>query len=144
MGIGRVWATGCTSIDEQGAIIDEFGPNYAEFDLPIVDGLAAPRPAASAIVDDARASLAGASARRTAGASRSGGALSQIDVTDPRNAVVILKDDTALLGSATTSSSSGSSPTSTWRPALRERVPRSTTSICGSRRRVRPCPRRRG
>ena len=27
-------------VDEQGLVIDEYGPNYAQFDLPIVDGLA--------------------------------------------------------------------------------------------------------
>ena len=26
-------------VDEQGLVIDEYGPNYAAFDLPIVDGL---------------------------------------------------------------------------------------------------------
>ncbi len=27
-------------VDEQGLVIDDYGPNYAQFDLPIVDGLA--------------------------------------------------------------------------------------------------------
>ena len=27
-------------VDEHGAIIDEFGPRYADLDLPILDGLA--------------------------------------------------------------------------------------------------------
>ena len=40
MGIGRI-GDGLYLIDQRGAIIDEFGPNYAEFDLPIIDGLAA-------------------------------------------------------------------------------------------------------
>ena len=40
MGIGRV-ADQLYLIDDRGGIIDEFGPNYAEFDLPIIDGLAA-------------------------------------------------------------------------------------------------------
>ena len=34
-------------VDEQGLVIDEYGPNYAQFDLPIVDGLAERRPLVS-------------------------------------------------------------------------------------------------
>src|SRR5262245_52409590 len=34
-------------VDERGSIIDEFGPQHADFDLPIIDGLAAPRGAAA-------------------------------------------------------------------------------------------------
>ena len=40
MGIGRI-GDDLYLIDDRGGIIDEFGPNYAEFDLPIIDGLAA-------------------------------------------------------------------------------------------------------
>ena len=40
MGIGRI-GDDLYLIDDRGGIIDAFGPNYAEFDLPIIDGLAA-------------------------------------------------------------------------------------------------------
>ena len=39
MAIGRIRGD-LYLVDEQGLVIDEFGPNYAQFDLPIVDGLA--------------------------------------------------------------------------------------------------------
>ena len=47
-------------VDERGVIIDQYGPQYADLDLPIVDGLSA------APGDDRRADRrgAGASSRR--------------------------------------------------------------------------------
>ena len=95
MGIGRI-RDALYLIDHRGTIIDEFGPNYAEFDLPIIDGLASGR-AGSTLVDESRAALAGRVIsdlqRRPDLASR----ISQIDVTDVRDAVVVLKGDTALV-----------------------------------------------
>ena len=95
MGIGRI-RDSLYLIDRRGTIIDEFGPNYAEFDLPIIDGLASAR-AGATLVDEPRAALAvrliNDLQRRPDLASR----ISQIDVTDPRDAVVILKGDTALV-----------------------------------------------
>jgi cell division protein FtsQ len=84
-------------IDREGTVIDEFGPQYADLDLPIVDGLVrAPRDGQPAI-DQARAALAA----RVVDALREGGELSrrvsQIDVSDLHDAVVLLDDDTALL-----------------------------------------------
>jgi hypothetical protein len=84
-------------IDREGAIIDEFGPNYADFDLPIVDGLASPPRSGGALIDDARAELATrllAELQRTPAIA---GLVSQIDVTDVRGASVILEGDTALV-----------------------------------------------
>jgi cell division septal protein FtsQ len=96
LGIGRL-RNSLYLIDQRGTIIDEFGPNYAEFDLPIIDGLAAVPSAGGALVDDARAALAGrvlAEFQRRPDLSKR---ISQIDVTDVRDAVVMLKDDTALI-----------------------------------------------
>ena len=45
-------------VDEQGFVIDQFGPRYASFDLPIVDGLGGQQPGPGTRTDDARASLA--------------------------------------------------------------------------------------
>jgi cell division septal protein FtsQ len=95
MGIGRI-RDGLYLIDQDGAIIDEYGPNYAELDLPIIDGLTAPG-GGQTLVDGGRASLAG----RVLGELRQrpdlAARLSQVDVTDPHDAVVILKGDTALV-----------------------------------------------
>ena len=95
IGIGRLADT-LYLIDEGGVIIDEFGPNYAEFDLPLIDGLATPR-AGATLVDPARAAVVGRlllDLRHRPDIARR---VSQIDVTDPSNASVILKGETTLL-----------------------------------------------
>ena len=89
--------------------MDEFGPKYGEFDLPIIDGLF-PRQAASRV---SRASRPAESSARRADRARAALAasvvdsiqesqslitrVSQIDVTDPHDAVVLLDNDPALL-----------------------------------------------
>lgn len=84
-------------IDRQGTIIDEFGPQYADLDLPIVDGLARAPGSVDSTMDPVRAALAArvidAVAEHQALAAR----VSQIDVSDPRDAVVLLDGDPALL-----------------------------------------------
>jgi cell division septal protein FtsQ len=96
MGIGRI-GTAMYLVDGKGVIIDEYGPAYADIDLPIIDGLAAPPQDDGAIVDATRAEFAGrvigALAARPEIASR----VSQIDVADLHDAVVILDADPALL-----------------------------------------------
>jgi cell division protein FtsQ len=84
-------------VDATGTLIDEFGPQYAEFDLPIVDGLVTAPSAGRPTIDEERAALAARvldalSARRDI-AKR----VSQIDVRDAHDAVVLLQDDPALL-----------------------------------------------
>ena len=88
-------------IDERGVIIDRFGPQYADIDLPIVDGLGTmgqkPASASGATVDEARAELAArviAAVRSKPGLAKR---LSQVDVTDDRNATVLLTGDPAIL-----------------------------------------------
>jgi cell division septal protein FtsQ len=96
MGIGRV-NDHLYLIDDHGGIIDEFGPNYADFDLPIIDGLAAPPSDNGPLVDEPRAMLAAQAL--TALQARPGLAkrVSEIDVSDLRDAVLLLKNDTALV-----------------------------------------------
>ena len=72
-------------------------------------------------------------ARRAAAPARPGGAVSQIDVSDLRDAVVILKDDTALVRLGDDAVRRAAPVVS--RPgarAARAGAARSTTSICGS------------
>lgn len=84
-------------IDERGTVIDEFGPQYAEFDLPILDGLLRARGPGQPAIDEARADLA-ARALASLGARRElAQRVSQIDVSDPHNAIVLLDNDPALL-----------------------------------------------
>jgi cell division septal protein FtsQ len=80
-------------IDDTGVIMDEFGPAYRDFDLPIVDGLAAPRTEDGPPVDAARAQLTGRFLRTLAGYPDLRRALSQVDVSTPGNVKVLLGDD---------------------------------------------------
>ena len=45
-------------IDAHGTIIDQFGPQYAEFDLPIIDGLVRAPSSGEPAIDETRADLA--------------------------------------------------------------------------------------
>ena len=95
IGIGRIDGL-LYLVDERGAIIDEFGPQYAEFDLPIIDGLSAPNDDGT-ITDSVRADLAArviAGLRAKPAIARR---LSQVDVHDEHNAAVILSGDMAAL-----------------------------------------------
>jgi len=93
LGIGRIGAR-LYLLDSRGQVIDDFGPRYESLDLPIIDGLegAASRPPAGE-----RAALAGrlldALSRRTDLLAR----VSQINVADPADAVVLLDGDATLL-----------------------------------------------
>jgi cell division septal protein FtsQ len=121
MGIGRI-RDGLYLIDQQGAIIDEYGPNYAELDLPIIDGLAAPS-ANGTLVDEGRAALAARVMSDLHQRPDLAGHISQIDVSDPRDAVVILKGDTALVRVGEDRFADRIQSYVDLRPALRDRVP---------------------
>ena len=96
MGICRVGGV-LYLVDRQGTLIDEFGPQYADFDLPIIDGLVRAPGTGSPVIDPERAALAGRVIDAIAARPALAGKLSQIDVTDRRDAVVLLDDDPALL-----------------------------------------------
>jgi len=83
-------------IDAHGVVVDEYGPAYADFDLPIVDGLAAPK-GRDGLVDEARAALAARVIAALAAHPELSKRVSQIDVSDPHDAVVMLEGDRALL-----------------------------------------------
>lgn len=84
-------------MDEHGILIDEYGPRYASFDLPIVDGLAVARPAPGAQADEARAALAARAIASLRSNPEIGRRVSQVDVADAHNAHVTLAGDTAVL-----------------------------------------------
>jgi cell division protein FtsQ len=96
MGIGRL-GTALYLIDGKGVIVDEYGPSYADIDLPIIDGIAAAPHDGGSMVDVTRAEFAGrvigALAMRPEIARR----VSQIDVANLHDAIVILDGDPALL-----------------------------------------------
>jgi cell division protein FtsQ len=87
-------------VDDTGVVIDAFGPRYREFDLPVVDGLAASSPPGTSPVsqvDEARAQLT----HRFLEALHSAPALrqrvSQIDVSDEHDLILLLADDPTLV-----------------------------------------------
>lgn len=82
-------------LDQRGSVIDEYGPSYAEFDLPIIDGLGASPEKGGALVDDRRSVLAMRLLQALQAQPDLAKRVSQIDVSDPHDAMVILKDDTA-------------------------------------------------
>jgi cell division septal protein FtsQ len=76
-------------------VIDAYGPQYADLDLPIIDGLATKSGAGDTDAD--RGDLAARviqALRAKPGVARR---LSQVDVTDRHNAAVILNGDRAVI-----------------------------------------------
>jgi cell division protein FtsQ len=122
MGLCRLGAT-LYLIDDTGTIIDEFGPQYAEFDLPIVDGLVrAPGDGATAI-DERRAELAARVLDALAARRDLADRVSQIDVSDVHDAAVLLENDPALLHLGDERFAERIQSYLDLAPALRERVP---------------------
>lgn len=96
MGIGRI-GTALYLIDGTGVIVDEYGPAYADVDLPIIDGLGTPPQDGGTLVDPLRAEFAGRVIAALSVRPEIARRVSQIDVSDLHDAVVILDGDTALL-----------------------------------------------
>ena len=119
LGIGRINGA-LYLVDDRGKVIDEYGPNYGDMDLPIIDGLSS-APGDSA-PDLARAFLA----RRLLDALRArnmGSRISQIDVSDSRNAVVLIDADPTLVRLGDGHFAERLQSYFELAPALRERVP---------------------
>jgi cell division protein FtsQ len=96
IGIGRI-GDQLFLIDRTGTIIDEFGPAYAKLDLPIIDGLSAGTRGGATLVDPARAALAGRLLLSLERAPQLGRRLSQVDVSDARDAAVLLEGDPVII-----------------------------------------------
>ena len=96
IGIGRINGD-IYLVDERGVIIDQYGPQYADLDLPIVDGLSASPSDSGSMTDEARAELAARLIAALRPKPQVARRLSQVDVTDVHNATVILDGDQAVL-----------------------------------------------
>ena len=96
MGLCRLGST-LYLVDPRGTLIDEFGPQYAEFDLPIIDGLVGSPSSGRPSIDDSRADLAARVIDALSVRKDLAQRISQIDVRDAHDAVVLLQDDNALL-----------------------------------------------
>jgi len=122
MGIGRIGGE-LYLVDQHGIVIDEYGPNYADVDLPIIDGLAAAPTGGGPIIDERRAELASRvldSLGTRRGLVRR---VSEIDVNDARDAAVILKDETTLVRLGDDQFAEHLQTYLDLAPTLRERVP---------------------
>jgi cell division septal protein FtsQ len=84
-------------VDASGVVVDVYGPRFAQFDFPIVDGLEGDGEGDAEIVDPRRMALAARLLAQLASRPDVLNAVSQIDVADPHDAVVLLDDDVALL-----------------------------------------------
>jgi cell division protein FtsQ len=84
-------------LDREGMLIDEFGPKYAQFDLPIIDGAVRIPSSGEPVVDERRVGLAARVIDSLAADEALAGRVSQIDVADDRNAIILLDDDPTLL-----------------------------------------------
>ncbi len=96
IGIGRLGRE-LYLVDGAGTIIDQYGPHYSEFDLPIIDGLDAAPNDGGPTVDGNRAALAARLLTAVAPRRDLARRISQIDVSNRRDAVVVLEGETALI-----------------------------------------------
>lgn len=121
-------------VDGSGAVIDEYGPQYGDLDLPIIDGLATtekngvgtaggqarvPVP----LIDPGRAELAARVVRSLAAHKALARRVSQIDVRDVHDAVLLVEGDSALLHVGDTQFAERLQSYLDLAPALRSRVP---------------------
>jgi cell division protein FtsQ len=110
-------------VDAHGILIDEFGPQYSEFDLPIVDGLARSPNLGRPVVDETRAELAARLIEAVSQRKDLARRISQIDVSDAHDAVVLLQNDGALLHLGDDKFLERLQSYVDLAPALRQRVP---------------------
>jgi cell division protein FtsQ len=129
LGIGRMNGS-LYLVDDRGAVIDDYGPSYADLDLPIIDGLSAhprtPDGAAAPSGEETANMYRALLARRLLDALRvrnMAAQISQIDVSDSRNAVVLLDGDTTLIRLGNERFVERLQSYHELAPALRERVP---------------------
>jgi cell division protein FtsQ len=95
VGVGRINGD-MYLVDDRGVIIDQYGPQYADIDLPIIDGLGA-SPAGDTMTDEARGGLASRVIAAVKAKPTIAARLSQVDVSDLHNASVILTGDPAVI-----------------------------------------------
>jgi cell division septal protein FtsQ len=84
-------------VDRSGTIIEEYGPQYAKLNLPIIDGALRTPPSRTPLIDERRTELAARVIDSLAASQQLSARLSQIDVSDLLDAVVLIDGDPALL-----------------------------------------------
>ena len=96
IGIGRL-GTEVFLIDRRGAIIDAYGPKYAELNLPIVTGLEASQSPSELAIDPDRAAFAVKIVDALSVQPNVIARVSEIDVSDTRDAAILLRVDTTIV-----------------------------------------------
>lgn len=84
-------------VGEDGSILDDYGPAYREFDLPVVDGLVTAPKTGRPFADADRARLTADLFTSLASRPDLRDRISQADVSNPFDAVVMFDDDAAWL-----------------------------------------------
>jgi cell division septal protein FtsQ len=110
-------------VDEDGVLIDEYGPKYAEFDLPLIDGLARRSSAGRLVIDPDGAALAARLLSELKTRPDLIKRLSQVDVSNTHNAVVVLDNDVTVLRLGDEQFLARLLAYVDVAPALRERIP---------------------
>ena len=84
-------------IDRTGTLIDEFGPQYVSFDLPIITGAVRLPSSGEPAIDERRVALGARVIDELAARKDLGSRVSEIDVSYLHDVVLLLADDPALL-----------------------------------------------
>ena len=84
-------------VDALGEVVDEYGPRFAEFDFPIIDGLFLGDVPEKNRAEIGRVKLAAQLLRQVADREELAVRISQVDVGNPRDAVVLLNGDPAFI-----------------------------------------------
>ena len=96
IGIGRINGE-MYLVDDHAVVIDQYGPQYADLDLPLVDGIAASPNGDGLMTDRLRGDLAARVIAAVKARPDIARRLSQVDVADLHNAAVILAGDRAVI-----------------------------------------------
>ena len=96
LGLGR-FGSKLYLIDPSGQILDEYGPRFADLSLPIIDGLSDRVDSGKASLIDRRVALASRLITSIHDDAELMEQISQVDVTDPHDAVILLQGDPAYL-----------------------------------------------
>jgi cell division septal protein FtsQ len=84
-------------VDERGVVIDRFGVEYSDFDVPIIDGLENGSDESESRADPVRAELAGRVLAALRPQPEIWERVSQIDVSDLHDVTVVLSGDPAVV-----------------------------------------------